>query len=770
MKRTVLIPIDQDMTPTQDDTPKEVKHMSQKYQALNAYQELKDNYSASTDWRTLKTVAVSLVPAGESMPDDLDTFIDVMVSALTTKVKNHWGVDTDHYPLFVRACPLVPRPGVLESSRADTYADVLTIARRIISTMMSPDTSDSPMYDHGFTDPHGTVMVQPFINADASAVVAPSNYILMGRDNDGITAGKDGVRVAIPIPADNKVDYDLTALDTSSDKIEIEFVSEMVEANKRTALRYSSQPTQKWAMVQLRGTEGHRPIAPAPKGVNISGTFHGAERITIKHIHLVSDNTDEQLDLMEKALREGMPEGSVVLHPNGSHLSHHAGQCFKYGVPYIASTEPQVGEQWTQAALGWVVLDNDGTYEPQPYDPLDYASDFIAGFNVGFTNFARQHGWLSNLFHQYIGGPINDPADCAHLAGAFVAWLVNATLSTGIGELRHLRSNAKNATLLPYATLTAIYGKDKWQEATGHPTLSESRQHYYMMIENQPATLSSVIDLFALAEECYALPWESSYGGAKYRESCEKGRGLAEAVQTFINTPTDEMFKELIAQANLVEHAVHNTGFFFNKFLSKTALDWGTDHNLIRIGRSDHITNLFTIFHAAKDVMDSEYREPTDFTDILTLARNTTLSSLKKKPLNQHDNVLAEAVSFLHDGQRHPNGKFSRIGEPTFIPCGVDGCDLCQHHNQHIKQQIASGVLQIAEEYEAFFPIEGGTEAKTIAAYKQMSKEDNNPKALAWLMHTHPAPKPAHKYVALMISKFSTDDMADFAKAQQEMN
>lgn len=766
MKRTVLIPINQDMTSTQDDTPKEVKHMSQKYQALNAYQELKDNYSASTEWRTLSTVAVSLVPAGEPMPDYIDTFIEEKVAELMGMLDN----TSLSYPLFVRACPLVPRPGVLESSRADTPSDVQTIARRIISTMMSPDTSDSPMYDHGITDPHGTVMVQPFINADASAVVAPSNYILMGRDNDGITAGKDGVRVAIPIPADNSVDYDLTALNTSSDKIEIEFVSEMIDSNKRTALRHSSQPEQKWAMVQLRGTEGHRPIAPAPKGVDISGTFHGAERITIKHIHLVSDNTDEQLNEMEDALREGMPEGSVVLHPNGSHLSHHAGQCFKYGVPYIASTEPQIGEQWTQAALGWVVLDNDGTYEPQPYDPMDYASHFTDGFNIGFTNFARQHGWLSNLFHQYIGGPINDPADCAHLAGAYVAWLINATLSVGVGELRHLRSNAKNATLLPYATLTAIYGKDNWQEATGNNTLSESRRHYYMMIENSPATLASVIDLFALAEECYALPWESSYGGAKYRQSCEKGRGLAEAVQAFISTPTDELFKELIAQANLVEHAVHNTGFFFNKFLSKTALDWGTDHNLIRIGRRPHIENLFTIFHAAKDVMDSKYREPTDFTDILSLARNTALSSLKKKPLIQHDNVLAEAVSFLHDGQRHPNGKFSRVGEPTFIACGVEGCGICHAHNEHMKQQIASGVMQIAEEYEAYFPIEGGTEAKAIAAYKQMSKEDNNPKALAWLMHTHPAPKAAHKYVALIVSKFNTDEMNEFAQAQQEMN
>ena len=80
MKRTILLPINEHTFPTQDDTPKEVKHMSQKYQALNAYQELKDNYSASTNWRTLTTVAVSLVPAGEPLPEDIDGVVEVLVS------------------------------------------------------------------------------------------------------------------------------------------------------------------------------------------------------------------------------------------------------------------------------------------------------------------------------------------------------------------------------------------------------------------------------------------------------------------------------------------------------------------------------------------------------------------------------------------------------------------------------------------------------------------------------------------------------------------
>ena len=45
MKRTVLIPIDTD---TQANKPKEVKHMSQKYQALQAYTAQKESYNMQT--------------------------------------------------------------------------------------------------------------------------------------------------------------------------------------------------------------------------------------------------------------------------------------------------------------------------------------------------------------------------------------------------------------------------------------------------------------------------------------------------------------------------------------------------------------------------------------------------------------------------------------------------------------------------------------------------------------------------------------------------
>jgi len=744
--------------------------MSQKYQALEAYETLKDNYNSMTEWKTLRTAAVSLVPADDPMPEDIDSFIEGVLLALATKVKAGWGIDNEYYPLFVRACPLVPRPGVLESSRADTYEEVLTVARRIITTMMSPDPSDSPMYEHGITDPHGTVMVQPFINADASAVVAPNHYIIMGPDNDGVTAGTDGdgFLTAIPCTHDKDVATDLSSLNYKPEEIEIEFVSEAScgRNNIRQALRESNAPSQRYAMVQLRGSDGVRMISPPPKGVTISGTFHGAERITINHIHRVSDNTEEQLDKMEQALREGMPEGSVVLHPNGSHLSHHAGQCLKYGVPYIASVEPKVGEQWTQASAGWVVLDNDGTYKPQPYDPLDYTDEFIEGFNIGFSNFARQHGWLSNHFHQFIGGPLMSPSDTAKLGGAFVAWLINGSLSVGFGELRHITSQTKNATLLPFATMTAIYGVDKWKEVYSHH-LSDNRRHYYTMIEKNPATLESVIDILKFAESCYKLDWSGSYGGKKYLRSCRNARMLGELMHDFISKPSKKKFKNIIEKANDVEHAVHNTGFFFNKFISKAALDWGTNPTAVRV----QPRNFFTIYRAASDIIHGTVSPTEDYTHIIELAHKTTMKSLKEKPLALHDNALGEAVSYLHFNHRHPmNSKHSQYDSPMFIPCGVSGCERCAVHQQHKVSSVSSDILPIPVSYEADFPV-GSTSQGVVQGLKTLSKSDADGKAiavtLAGILQANTIPSEGHKYVALMVSKFNTEELMLFSKTQK---
>ncbi len=332
--------------------------------------------------------------------------------------------------------------------------------------------------------------------------------------------------------------------------------------------------------------------------------------------------------------------------------------------------------------------------------------------------------------------------------------------------MRHLYCNAYGATALPYATITAVYGKDNWQEVGYNGYLTNERQHYYTIIENTPATMDSVIGLLEFAEQCYDLEWDTSYGGAKYGKSCKNARLLAEAMKSFIAKPTKKKFKEIISTANLTEHNVHNNGFFFNKFISKTALDWGTDPALVRVRPRD----FFSVYFAAMDVMSSEFREGKDFTDILALSNSTTLSSLKAKPLAKHGNALADVMPFLNESMRHPRGKYNDISSSTFIRCGVAGCSRCAQHDTYLQNQLSTQVLPINNSYDAEFPTEKNEEQDNITAYKLLSKEENSnavPAVLALMLKESPPVKAAEKYVALIVSKFNTEQLQAFSSAHK---
>ena len=180
--------------------------MSQKAEAYEAYIALQENYNAHTgdDWNVLTTISGGSLIDTELPADSVREILD---DGCTELIESYTDSLTERamqisYPMFVRACPLSPRPGVLESSAVYNKDELRTTIKRIATTMLSIDTATVPMYEHGYIDPQGTIIVQPYIHATASAVVAPNNYIIMGRDNDGITAGKDGLRVAIPLGND----------------------------------------------------------------------------------------------------------------------------------------------------------------------------------------------------------------------------------------------------------------------------------------------------------------------------------------------------------------------------------------------------------------------------------------------------------------------------------------------------------------------------------------------------------------------------------------
>jgi len=215
--------------------PKEMKTMtneaatvvsgSQKAEAYMKYMSARNNGSVWDEWNPLKTNRIDLVPPGEPVNDE-------SIKAALVRIEEGGGLEWSHKgllappseykPVFIRACPLNPRPGVLESSPAYSLEEIQEVIERIAHKMLSVEDSDKPMYDHGYVDPHGSIIIQPFIQADASCVAAPGSYIIMGPDHDGVTAGKKGLKVAIPHTlSDSQTANNLKTLGIDPAKIEL---------------------------------------------------------------------------------------------------------------------------------------------------------------------------------------------------------------------------------------------------------------------------------------------------------------------------------------------------------------------------------------------------------------------------------------------------------------------------------------------------------------------------------------------------------------------
>ena len=655
---------------------------SQKANALNKFDKARKAGALNVAWKSPMTVNITW----EFNPSCDDPVSDALMQA-----RESWQ-DLKHYnyPLFVRSAPLSPRAGVLESSPVWDFDELVTTCSRIITTMCGPDPdTDNPVYPHGLCEPYGSIMIQDYITASASAVVCPDSHITMGYGHDGVTAANSDVyvRLSHSIDDDTASRQALDTLGIDPSLIELEFVSAVT--NKKVDASFTKRSRMCIMdnyLVQLRGSAGHQPIEPPPAGVTVSGNLPPeCEGIMeVKNVIQCSADTSDadamnaEAHWLETILRAGVPDGTVVSHgPCGAMSSHHSGHCVKYGVAYIVNTEVNVGDTWIQAAKGWVI--DDDTYEPSPYKPVDDLHWFIAGMKVGLYSPARQYGWLSIFFHEYMAGTfVNDAKQTAYYAGVFAGYMVVAPMSVALGEIRHIPNSRGGNKPLHYATFSALYPKMYKMAGDSHYNLHPSnRRACYEAIEENPITLPSMIEQLNWMEKIYYTGnWSSGFGGIKYGESCQKARDVAEAIQVLLDAKDaseDEnwqMMKDILGAVNICENAVHNNGFFLNKFLEKRAFDIGTSPNLLTL----NMTDMFEIFYSATDAWKKR--------DDVIATRDTT--KVSKFAIKYHDSVkpffhykhLPHAYEVIESGLVKSD-YFASIHTKQ-IMCGSELCHTCK--------------------------------------------------------------------------------------------
>jgi len=525
-------------------------------------------------WNTEQSLFVSLSEALEVDIGELLQSITVCFRASATTLFQRG--------LFIRTCPASPRPGALENVRAHTPVELRDGLSYLAEKMLD---NTHPDYD-----PQGCLCVMRFIEPACSGVLVKGHdTIVVGPTHDGVTAG-GGSNIYLtlnPLLAGAiKSNVSSMKLDDGMKHHELEFVwqkrqglsmpSHIKSLMQDAKITYESRPI----ITQIRGLhEEKQPLVSPPmidgEPMEIRGNVPQGTVVQETSLDVGAGDLKDCIALEQMAEAGDVPKGLVVYAPSASPNAHVGGVGIQWGIPVIYCPVKSNGTTWTEIQ-GWVTDLVD--VESQPWEPSSVKEYYGMGLRDGDRYWQYQNQALSQFLHSYMSGPKNDARFEAYLAGVYSMWILKATLAVAIGEGRHAYLGAK-AKFAPIHGLIHIFTTTAIHSA-GHPSQEwKTRGWYYGLLRNTEVGLDNMIDFMSAYKRIFTEPsWAGSYGGQKYAESVQKGLDAAIAMQEFQHG--DGSLKEVLGKVNILENAVHNCSFFFNKFIS--------DKKFFDIGTSNH--------------------------------------------------------------------------------------------------------------------------------------------------------------------------------------
>lgn len=627
--------------------------------------------------------------------DDDDAIAAAALAYIDDKLVNEYA--------FIRACPIVARHGVIESIKVDKNS-YMEEWRRLAAIMK-------------IEDPDGCMLLQPYIDASSSMVLAPNQYAVVGEGHDGVTAGHGRQLYFALKPRDITQTNDLgeaRLVEVPKNVIEANYVESLSQVKRNEyELEFVFDRGEQWLrwpeaymhsslyLTQVRGSKEHPPMMPPFEYKDSVGhvhlsNIHGSVphgTVEVKQVKLL-EGLVEVAWLEKNITKELCPVGFVISHPEGSMLSHVFAHARAHDIPYIVG-HPKVGETWVEGSSCWVAKELGIPIVPMPYNPYhpDMQQAFLVGLHLSQTRYQRQHGWFSHFYHGWQGMNWNG-SNNGVLAGAFAGWVVKAALSVCLGELRHIIINpsiAKGGHIEIPAVLQLLCS-DHFEEFS-----LKNRKHYFASIENQNPSFS---DMQLALEWCAkyfggTINWSSSYGGNKWRECATMAAEVAGLADNYVKNMNEENLKELVTRVNVVESWQHNNGSLFNKFLQKDAFNFGTDafpHDKRALASMMRTWELAEKFFTEdnEDMKDTSC----DWGEIFTFLGD-------KKPAYWRTNFMGSSplipsklnsvVKSLTLNQRHIASIYSDANSTSFIPCGLDTCETCKEMDMVILANAIGG-------------------------------------------------------------------------------
>lgn len=505
--------------------------------------------------------------------------------------------------VYVRTCPASPRPGVLPNMLAHDAVELERCVKELASAMLDPSHPDH--------DPEGSLCLMRYIEAPISAVhVKGHEYFVVAFGPAGVTAA-EGSHLAIKIQTDLAIEIeravDYLSLDDDMVNHEIEFVWPSIKTpanNSSNTLMMTRNYMSEASYIhktlpiitQVRGLLADKdPIKPPSlfqhpdTGEQMSTIYRGnvpkgfVEQLVIEDVGAGCLSDCAKLEQMVKD--DEIPEGLVVYCPTGSTNCHAAGVCSEAKIPIIYAPIHDNGICWTEID-SWVT-DVVGV-KPQPYDSNQFMEYFLLGCREGDRYWDYGYAPMSQYFHTFLNGPINDPRLEGFYAGMYSTWLVKSALAVALGESRHYYTSCgRNRQPKNLVALFAIF------RHLGVENLDNfewsNRSSYYELLKRNEIGIESMLDILTLLRGVFDVDtskWGSSYGGDKYAQSVQKALDVCHLLDEAIKSHEengDFDLTVLLNVVNVLEHATHNNANFFDKFVgSTTFFDIGThDHRYL---------------------------------------------------------------------------------------------------------------------------------------------------------------------------------------------
>ena len=489
--------------------------------------------------------------------------------------------------LYIRTCPATPRPGALPNVRAATPRQFIDGVRMLGQFMTDPNHIDY--------DPQGCLIVQKRISAICSAVVVKgSNTLTIGPSNDGVTAGGgSNITFTLNPQGIRKMEKDINnlSLEDGMEHHEIELVYDGSQVGRLKTLPWFKRLADcrhtggegriKPTIVQMRGLHAAKADLAPPPMVNgellhLRGLIAAGSVEQLESMDVGKGSLDECIELEQMCKNGTLPKGLVVYAPSGTNAAHVAGVAGEHGFPVIFGIKPQKNHTvWTEIK-GWVTTAKGA--EPEPYDPTPMLDYYKIGLRDGDRFWTYNLAPLSQFLHNFISGPVNDPRLEAYLAGVYTSWIIKAALAVSMAEFRHgigsSRGNIKAQRAFSHILIQ--------QAIAGESGVSNlfSRSEYYQRLNYNELGYDMIHEIAQFYSDSYdpdITAWrDGSFGGEKYYNSTYPAQDASRLILQMLQGKKVNL-KTLLNSVNQLENAVHNTGFFFNKFLGdKNAFDIGT--------------------------------------------------------------------------------------------------------------------------------------------------------------------------------------------------